>query len=258
DRAVRLTKRQLEDAIPSMVEIVADKDLLRAEFAISARRLELMVENLKANSASQRADLGRKDDTINRLMTELSALRDQFRDTEEHCAVKGIAKHEPERGLTDNETEMTKPMIELDQRSTLAHAQKIEIIALETQVEALKLALAGASNELKASEECPDAERRKLKAPTEHALSDKESDLAKGLNALEERSTVADSQKIEIIALKSQAEVLKEALDEASNQLKAIEWGWEAERIELKSAIQKLIEDRREIECALSDKESEL
>jgi len=38
-RAVRLTQRRLADAIPvSMAEIQADKDHLRAEFALSARR----------------------------------------------------------------------------------------------------------------------------------------------------------------------------------------------------------------------------
>src|SRR2546427_11095481 len=39
-RAARLTPRRLEAAIPSsMAEILARKDLLRAEFAVSARRL---------------------------------------------------------------------------------------------------------------------------------------------------------------------------------------------------------------------------
>ena len=41
DRAVRLTMRRLEAATPlSMAEIQADKDQLRAEFAMSTRRLE--------------------------------------------------------------------------------------------------------------------------------------------------------------------------------------------------------------------------
>jgi hypothetical protein len=39
-RAVRLTTRQLADTMPSSVaEIAADKDLLRAEFAMSTRTL---------------------------------------------------------------------------------------------------------------------------------------------------------------------------------------------------------------------------
>ncbi len=71
DRAVRLTKRRLQDAIPqSMTEIQADKDLLRAEFAISTRRLEMSVEQLKNQTASQLAELSKKDVAINKLKME--------------------------------------------------------------------------------------------------------------------------------------------------------------------------------------------
>src|SRR5215470_11527905 len=71
-RAVRLTTRRLEAAIPlSMAEIQADKDQLRAEFAMSTRRLEMSVEQLKTKSTSQLAELGKKGDAINRLKAEL-------------------------------------------------------------------------------------------------------------------------------------------------------------------------------------------
>jgi hypothetical protein len=75
-RAVRLTIRRLEAALPqSMGEIRADKDLLRAEFAVSMRRLEMSVEQLKTENTSQLAELGRKGDAINRLKVERDALK---------------------------------------------------------------------------------------------------------------------------------------------------------------------------------------
>jgi hypothetical protein len=47
-RAVRLTKRRIEAATPiTMAEFRADKDQLRAEFALSTRRLEMNVEQLR-------------------------------------------------------------------------------------------------------------------------------------------------------------------------------------------------------------------
>ena len=53
-RAVRLTTRQLVDTMPSSVaEIAADKDLLRAEFAMSTRTLEMKVDQLKGKGAGQ-------------------------------------------------------------------------------------------------------------------------------------------------------------------------------------------------------------
>src|ERR1044071_3373183 len=103
NRAVRLTMRRLEAATPlSMAEIQADKDQLRAEFAMSTRRLELSVEQMKSRTTSQLAELGKKSDSINRLKAELGektaalfslearekALKDQLQATESEHAIK--------------------------------------------------------------------------------------------------------------------------------------------------------------------------
>ena len=72
-RAVRLTLRRLEALTPiSKAEIQADKDQLRAEFAMLVSRLELNIERLKAKTASQAAEIGRKSEAIGRLKFELS------------------------------------------------------------------------------------------------------------------------------------------------------------------------------------------
>ena len=75
-RAVRLTTRRLEAALPQqMNEIQADKDLLRAEFAMSTRRLEMLIEKLRNKNASQLVEMGKKSDSINRLKLELNTLK---------------------------------------------------------------------------------------------------------------------------------------------------------------------------------------
>jgi hypothetical protein len=72
NRAVRLTMRRLEAATPlSIAEIRADKDQLRAEFAMSTRRLEMSVAQMKTKTTSQLAELGKKADAINQLKKEL-------------------------------------------------------------------------------------------------------------------------------------------------------------------------------------------
>src|ERR1700689_170014 len=72
NRAVRLTMKRLEAATPlSIAEIRADKDQLRAEFAMSTRRLEMSVEQMKARATGQLAELGKKTDAINQLKKEL-------------------------------------------------------------------------------------------------------------------------------------------------------------------------------------------
>jgi len=60
-RATRLTKKRIEAATPmTMSEFRADKDQLRAEFALSTRRLEMNVEALRKRLAGQLSEINRK------------------------------------------------------------------------------------------------------------------------------------------------------------------------------------------------------
>jgi len=181
-RAVRLTMRRLEAATPlSMAEIQADKDQLRAEFAMSTRRLEMSVEQLKNKTTSQLAELGKKGDAINRLKIELGektatifaleardkALRDQLRATEDEISTKTSAMHDAQRAFSDKQSDLARMVGELDEKSTFTEAQKVEIIALKTQVEALKERLTAAGNDVKAAEDRREREREALKAATQ-------------------------------------------------------------------------------------------
>jgi len=72
ERAVRITKRHVVEATPLNVnEIRADKDRLRAEFAMSVRRLEVNLEEMRTKAASQFGEIGRQSTEINRLRVEL-------------------------------------------------------------------------------------------------------------------------------------------------------------------------------------------
>jgi len=137
DRAVRLTMRRVEATIPlSMAELQADKDLQRAEFAMSARRLETTIEQLRTKSAGQLAELGRKGDAINRLKIELDTVRDQLSASEDEFALKTRGALDAQRSLSEKQLAELKS--ELDKRSRIANLQKVEIVALEAQVEALR------------------------------------------------------------------------------------------------------------------------
>jgi hypothetical protein len=62
-RAVRLTARRLEAVLPeSMAGVQTEKDLLRADFAMSTRRLEITVEQLTNKTTSQVVELSKKND----------------------------------------------------------------------------------------------------------------------------------------------------------------------------------------------------
>jgi hypothetical protein len=135
NRAARLTTKRLEASTPlSMVEIRADRDHLRAEFAISTRRLEMTIEELKAKTSTQLPELGKKTDAINQLKKELAekkvtsaaleardrTLRDQLRATEKELQMKSNALLEADRQLADNQAELAKMWAGLGKRSLVA------------------------------------------------------------------------------------------------------------------------------------------
>src|SRR5581483_2747463 len=230
-------------------EIQADKDQLRAEFAMSTRRLEMSVEQLKNKSTSQLAELGKKGDAINRLKVELGektaaifaleardkALRDQLRVTEEEFAVKTNAMHEAQRALSDKEAELAKLVAELDERSTLAESQKVEIAALKTQVEAMKERLDDAGSELKAVEERRDAERVELKAVTQELLEERGKVENLGRRAAELEQHLA-AQKKEAEILGQRAQDLEARLGEQSRLLNQSEFELKHLRQEMEAA----------------------
>jgi chromosome segregation ATPase len=167
NRAVRLTTRRLEAATPlSMAEIQADKDQLRAEFAMSARRLEMSVDQLKNKTTSQLAELGKKTDAINRMKIELGeknatifalearekATKEQLRATEEEFAAKSELLRGAEAALNDKQAELGKINHELSDRSMMADSRQVELIAVRTQIEQLKGRVGDAEKEFSATQ----------------------------------------------------------------------------------------------------------
>ncbi|MDB5577806.1 MAG: hypothetical protein JWR80_2982, partial [Bradyrhizobium sp.] len=153
NRAVRLTTRRLEAATPlSMAEIQADKDQLRAEFAMSARRLEMSVDQLKNKTTSQLAELGKKSDAINRMKLELGeknatifslearekAVKEQLRATEEEFTAKTQSLRDAEQALKDKQLELVKLNAELSDRSMTADTRQVELVTVRAQVDALR------------------------------------------------------------------------------------------------------------------------
>ena len=219
-RAVRLTTRRMEGCIPSsMAEILADKDLLRAEFAASMRQLEIKIEQLRTKSAGQLAELGRRADAINCLKRELASLRDEVRPSEEDLAGKAAELERAKRALLANESELGWRKQELAEWSALADNQKNEILALHSESHGLREELDGVRNELKASEERHCAAAQKA----ERELAKTKSDLATRTQELAERSSFIQSQNMEITTLKSEVHALKEQLDGVREELQASE-----------------------------------
>lgn len=86
-RAVRLTKKRIEAATPmTMAEFRADKDQLRAEFALSTRRLEMNVEALRRRLSDQLRDINRKKNELGGIKGERDSHLQVVRELEEREA----------------------------------------------------------------------------------------------------------------------------------------------------------------------------
>jgi hypothetical protein len=72
ERAVRLTRQSLVEATPMAInEMQADKDHLRAQFAMSLRRLEVNIEEMRAKTINHSSEISKQNLEINRLYVEL-------------------------------------------------------------------------------------------------------------------------------------------------------------------------------------------
>ncbi|MGA8652979.1 MAG: hypothetical protein WB677_20615 [Xanthobacteraceae bacterium] len=227
NRAVRLTMRRLEAATPlSIAEIRADKDQLRAEFAMSTRRLELSVEQMKAKTTGQLAELGKKSDAINQLKKELGAktatifafesreknLRDQLRATEQEFEIKSTASREAERALADKQADLAKLVAELGERSILADSQRVELAALRTQIEAMKVSVADYDRAVRSTEERLSRERAEAEAAAREANEERGK-----LGGLSARASDLERQ---LLVQTAEAEVMSHRVEDLEQRLR--------------------------------------
>jgi chromosome segregation ATPase len=152
-RAVRLTQRRLQDSIPvSLSEIQADRDKLRARFAMSARRLEVIIEQLEAKVTSQlgeiarkseaiaklKAQLGEKDAAADQLSAKLKSLSADNQLTEQGYVEQSAAAEAHAETLLARESELAKAALEASELTFVNETQRIEIVMLKTQLEQFK------------------------------------------------------------------------------------------------------------------------
>lgn len=143
-RAVRLTKRRIEAATPiTMAEFRADKDQLRAEFALATRRLETTIEGLRRRLATEVGDTSEQ-------RAELGALRAE---REQYAA--SLAE------MNAREAELRGRMQELERETTdLAQRLRMRERELETRMQELAQMRQDASSAAPAPAALADAEAR--------------------------------------------------------------------------------------------------
>jgi len=144
-RAVRLTTRRIKDTMPlSEMEIAADRDRIRAEYAIKMHKLETLVEQVRLAGARQQIEINRRDARVNMLEADLERLQASYEEVQN-------AKRVLEQTIAER-----LPRVEsrLTEAKKVLHAREREVGELtrttEKQIQAL--ATAGSLNAEQKSE----------------------------------------------------------------------------------------------------------
>lgn len=136
--AVSLGKRRVERRAPSAIaELRADRDRLKAEYAMQGRRLQLRLDDLKTRMAEQMAEASRNRNRIEHLADEIRRRDDEITKRDEDADNLNLQITALERELTDR-TEL------LQQAKDLMQAK--EEISIELQSK-LKVAEAKVSDQ---------------------------------------------------------------------------------------------------------------
>ena len=151
-RAVALTHRRIEATLPlTLNEIRADKDALRAEHAMAARKLEITVKSLKEQIAAQSIEVDRARDAERHVRAECDERQARIAELE---AVQGGLRAELVKGekeiarlagvIAERDGQIEEQALEIeklgamyDEASFSASNRQIELVAQESRLEGL-------------------------------------------------------------------------------------------------------------------------
>ncbi|KAA3451912.1 hypothetical protein C7I87_04570 [Mesorhizobium sp. SARCC-RB16n] len=147
-RAVALTRRRIEASIPlTQAEIQADKDRIRAEYAMSTRRLEINVKTLREKAAEQLVEINRGREALkalavertdkDRALAELGAKSEALRQREGELHQLSERLKETERKLERRALELEKLEHMYDDASFASSSRQIELVARESELQKL-------------------------------------------------------------------------------------------------------------------------
>ncbi|MEO0637517.1 MAG: hypothetical protein AAFY73_12800 [Pseudomonadota bacterium] len=224
-RAVRVTERRVEAAIPlSIHEVQADKDQMRADFAVQLRKVEQKSEKLQSKAAEDRVTINEQLSRIDALVTDRRAKAEMIADLEDRHEAQQMELIQVREKATQLRSDLNARDARLKERGeriraletslreqeNARNAARIELAALETRGEDIGEKLRAASKVVKALKES-NAELKKTQREQQVAMRklERERDKMQGevdrfrsnVIDLEER---LDRRKAELARLKGQ------------------------------------------------------
>ena len=226
-RAMRLSRRRLELQLPlSPAEILAERDQLRAEYAVAQRQTEQKFESAQIAQAEATGELGRRTAQLVTLQGEHATLSDalkatsaalnqttlNLRDSEAQSGAQALALHdESQRHATLNarhsalQSSHNQLSDQIDDLTTRLAGVEAARAGLEIYMEDMKHHLA-------------DAQQHTTKVDAENELLNRELQLAKyeAENSGRLREKLAEA----LAAVKAEAQTLHERTSKADLRLK--------------------------------------
>ena len=143
-----MTRKRIEASIPlTQTEIQADKDRIRAEFAMSTRRLEMSVKALREKTAEQLVEINRGREALkglavermdkNQALSELGVKGEMLRQREGELQLLSDRLKETERKLEKRALELEKLERMYDDASFSSSSRQIELVARESELQKL-------------------------------------------------------------------------------------------------------------------------
>lgn len=262
-RAVVLTRRRLEASLPlTQAEIQADKDRVRAEYAMTTRRLEITVKNLQEKAAEQLAEIGRGREALkglavekkdkNQALSDLQAKNAELRQREEDLHRLSEKHAQTERALEKRALELQKLEQMYDDASFSSSNRQIELVARESELEKLASDIAllkgqrkeadrrnqEVASESKAAREALKAEKKKT------AELDKK--VERLLATLADREEKLDRREKDLVRMRERSK------ESAANGVAQLAASSDAKGDDVDKAIARLEGDRERLEARLT------
>ncbi|MEI9401117.1 hypothetical protein [Mesorhizobium argentiipisi] len=263
-RAVVLTRRRIEASLPlTQAEIQADKDRVRAEYAMTTRRLEITVKNLQEKVAEQLVEIGHAKEALkaleierkdkNQALSDLQAKNAELRQREEDLHRLSEKLAQTERALEKRALDLQKLEQMYDDASFSSSNRQIELVARESELEKLASDIAllkgqrreadrrnqEIASESKAAREALKVEKKKT--------AELEKKVDRLLATLADREEKLDRREKDLARMRERS---KETA--AANGVARLAAGSDAKSDDVDKAIAKLEGDRERLEARLT------
>lgn len=208
-RAVRLTRKRVEASVPlTLAEIQADKDRLRAEYAMGLRKREMEIKSLREKSAEQSVEIGRAQAELVKLGGERDAeqrkasdlgkegedLKEELSQTTRRLQELSEKHAVGEKTAAERALELEKLGQMYDEASFTASSRQIELVSREAEIQKLSAELSALREEGKAAARRREEMEVEVKVANAAASAEKKkvAELDKKLQRL--MTTVADRE----------------------------------------------------------------